>query len=103
VVGVPLDDVQALSIRRGLMIIGAITLVFTVLFLILNQLVQRLVLKPITQITTVAKAVSRGDVSREMPVSGVDNEIEDLSIAFELLRRSLVSAIKRMRRKNKSE
>jgi HAMP domain-containing protein len=101
VVGVPLEDVQSLSVQRGLMIIGSITLLFAMLFLILNTLVRRLMLKPIISITTIAKAVSRGDVGREMPMRNRNDEIEDLAIAFELLRRSLVAAIKRMRRKPK--
>jgi HAMP domain-containing protein len=99
VVGVPLEDVQTLSISRGLVFIGAVTLLFTIIFLVVNQLVRTQMLKPIMEITTVAKAVSRGDVSREMPVRKRNDEIADLAIAFELLRRSLVSAIKRMRRK----
>jgi HAMP domain-containing protein len=101
IVGVPLEDVQSLSVRRGLMVIGAITILFTIIFLILNILVRHQMLKPIIEITTVAKAVSRGDVGREMPVRSRNDEISDLSIAFELIRRSLVAAIKRMRRKGK--
>jgi HAMP domain-containing protein len=99
VVGVPLEDVQSLSIRRGLAFIGAVTVLFTVIFFVLNQIVRSQMVKPIMEITTVAKAVSRGDVSREMPVRTRNDEIADLAISFELLRRSLVSAIKRMRRK----
>jgi HAMP domain-containing protein len=99
VVGVPLEDVQSLSIRRGVVFIGAVTVLFTIIFFVLNQLVRSQMLKPIMEITTVAKAVSRGDVTREMPVRTRNDEIADLAIALELLRRSLVSAIKRMRRK----
>lgn len=98
-VGVPLEDVQSLSIRRGLMVIGAITILFAFIFFILNQLVRRLMLQPIMDITTVAKAVSRGDVGREMPVVNRNDEIADLAMAFELMRRSLVAAIKRMKKR----
>lgn len=100
VVGVPLEDVQSLTIRRSLMVVGAITLLFTILFLVINLLVRRLILEPITEITTVAKAVSHGDISREVNVRDRNDEIADLAKAFELMRRSLVAAMKRMKRKN---
>lgn len=100
VVGVPLDDVQALTIKRSLIVIGGITILFTILFVIINQLVRRLILEPIADITTVAKAVSHGDISREVMVRERNDEISELAIAFELMRRSLVSAMKRMKRKS---
>lgn len=100
VVGVPLEDVQSLTIKRSLMVIGAITLLFTVLFLVVNLLVRRLILVPIMEITTVAKAVSRGDINREVNVQDRKDEIADLANAFELMRRSLVAAMKRMKRKS---
>lgn len=99
-VGVPLDDVQALTISRSLVVIGGITVLFTILFIIVNQLVRRLILEPIVEITTVAKAVSHGDISREVIVQKRNDEISDLAIAFELMRRSLVTAMKRMKRKS---
>jgi HAMP domain-containing protein len=99
VVGVPLEDVQYLTILRSLMVIGAITLLFTILFLVINLLVRRLILEPIMEITTVATAVSHGDISREVNVTDRKDEIADLANAFELMRRSLVTAMKRMRRK----
>ncbi|MES9992780.1 MAG: DUF3365 domain-containing protein [Candidatus Thiodiazotropha sp.] len=98
VVGVPLEDVQALTIKRSLIVIGAITLLFAVLFIVVNRLVRRLILEPITEITTVAKAVSHGDLRREVHVRDRKDEIGDLAIAFELMRRSLVTAMKRMKR-----
>jgi methyl-accepting chemotaxis protein len=100
VVGVPLEDVQSLTIQRSLIVIAAITLLFTVLFFVVNRLVRRLILEPITEITTVVTAVSRGDISREVHVQDRKDEIADLASAFELMRRSLVAAMKRMKRKS---
>jgi HAMP domain-containing protein len=99
-VGVPLEDVQSLTIRYSLIVIVAITLLFSILFLVVNLLVKRLILEPITQITTVAVAVSHGDVSREVTVQERNDEIDELANAFELMRRSLVAAMKRMKRKS---
>jgi methyl-accepting chemotaxis protein len=99
VVGVPLDDVQTLTLSRSLMILGGITALFTILFIVVNLLVRRLILEPIVDITTVAKAVSHGDISREVIVRHRNDEISDLANAFELMRRSLVTAMKRIKRK----
>jgi HAMP domain-containing protein len=98
VVGVPLEDVQSLAIRRSLVVIGAITLLFTILFLVVNLLVRRLILEPIMEISAVATAVSHGDIKREMRVQDRKDEISELANAFELMRRSLVAAMKRMKR-----
>ncbi|MCU7873384.1 MAG: DUF3365 domain-containing protein [Candidatus Thiodiazotropha sp. (ex Lucinoma borealis)] len=98
VVGVPLEDVQSLTIRHSLMVIGGITLLFTILFVVVNLLVRRLILEPIMEITTVAKAVSHGDVIREVNMKDRKDEIADLANAFELMRRSLVAAMKRIKR-----
>ncbi|MCU7929207.1 MAG: DUF3365 domain-containing protein [Candidatus Thiodiazotropha sp. (ex Codakia rugifera)] len=98
VVGVPLEDVQSLTIRHSLMVIGGITFLFTILFVVVNLLVRRLILEPIMEITTVAKAVSHGDVIREVNVKDRKDEIADLANAFELMRRSLVAAMKRIKR-----
>jgi methyl-accepting chemotaxis protein len=99
VVGVPLGDVQSLTINRSLIVIGGITVLFAILFLLVNILVRRLILQPITEITTVAIAVSRGDISREVEVEDRKDEIADLANAFELMRRSLITAMKRLKRK----
>jgi HAMP domain-containing protein len=99
-VGVPLEDVQSLTIRRSLIVIGAITFLFAILFYVVNRLVRRLIIVPINEITTVATAVSQGDISREVVVKDRNDEISDLANAFELMRRSLVAAMKRMKRKS---
>jgi HAMP domain-containing protein len=99
VVGVPLEGVQSLTIKRSFVTIGVITLFFTLLYFVLNKLVKRLVLKPVSEITTVAVAVSHGDISREVVVKDRTDEIAKLANSFELMRRSLVAAMKRMKRK----
>ncbi|MDJ0805529.1 MAG: DUF3365 domain-containing protein [Gammaproteobacteria bacterium] len=100
VVGVPLEDVQSLTLQRSLLVIGGITLLFALLFIVVNMLVKRLILIPIGDITELAKAVSQGDITREVVVYRRNDEIADLANAFELMRRSLLTAMKRMRRKS---
>ncbi len=98
-VGVPLADVQALATERSLIVIGAITALFALLFIVVNLLVKRLILQPIMEITEVATAVSKGDIKREIIIDERNDEIADLAHAFEMMRRSLITAMKRMRRK----
>jgi HAMP domain-containing protein len=47
----------------------------------------------------VAKAVSKGDINREINVEKRGDEIAELAHAFELMRRSLLTAMKRIKRK----
>jgi nitrogen fixation/metabolism regulation signal transduction histidine kinase len=97
-VGVPLADVENLTMQRSLFVIGAITLIFALLFVIVNLLVRRLILVPVVEITEVAKAVSKGDIHRAITVDKHNDEIAELTNAFELMRRSLLTAMKRMKR-----
>ena len=100
VVGVPLEDIQTLTLNRSLLVIGGITLIYALLFLVVNLLVKRLILVPIENITELAKAVSKGEIDREVVVHRRNDEIADLANAFELMRRSLVTAMRHIRRKS---
>jgi HAMP domain-containing protein len=99
-VGVPLADVQALAIERSLIVAFGLTLLFGVLFLVVNLLVRRLILNPIAEITEAAKAVSGGDINRAVESARRTDEIGDLATSFELMRRSLLSAMKRMQKRS---
>lgn len=69
------------------------------LFMIVNILVRHLILTPIVEITRVAKEVSGGDLYQAIEVTDRNDEIGDLGKSFELMRRSLVTAMKRMQKK----
>ncbi len=99
IVGVPLEDVQARAVQRGIVVLGVLTLLFTLLFVTVNLLVRRLILAPIIDMTDMAIAVSQGDINRVMTTGKRQDEIGDLSQAFELMRRSLLAAMKRMRKR----
>lgn len=98
IVGVPLDDIQKLTFERSAYMIGALTILFALLFMIINSLVRRLILTPIVEMTDVAKAVSGGDLYRVVDETSRNDEIGELSKAFELMRRSLVTAMKRLKK-----
>ncbi|MGD8310400.1 MAG: DUF3365 domain-containing protein [Chromatiales bacterium] len=99
-VGVPLQDVQSIALERSLVVIGGLTVLFAILFVVVNLLVRRLILNPIAEITSVAKAVSGGDVNRVVASGERTDEIGELASSFELMRRSLVTAMKRMQKRS---
>lgn len=88
-VGVPLADVNTLVMQRGLVAIGVITVIFSLIFLIINSLVKRSILSPITTITEAAIVLSKGDLEHEINIKQDGSEIGELAHSFELLRRSL--------------
>jgi methyl-accepting chemotaxis protein len=88
-VGVPLADVNTLVMQRGLVVVGIITVIFSLIFIIINALVKKTILSPITSITEAAIVLSKGDLDREINIKQDGSEIGELANSFELLRRSL--------------
>ena len=58
-------------------------------FIIINALVKKTILSPITSITEAAIVLSKGDLDREINIKQDGSEIGELANSFELLRRSL--------------
>jgi HAMP domain-containing protein len=98
VVGVPLADVNAIATQRSLVVIGLLTGLFAIIFIMVNILVRRYLLTDIFQITRMAQAVSQGDINRSVALDRND-EIGELAHSFELMRRSLVAAMRRLQKK----
>ncbi len=98
VVGVPLGDVNSIVLKRGLIIISVLTLLFGSVLLTVNRLVRRIIIQPVLEITSIASDVSRGKLDQSFS-SSKDNEIGDLAQSFELMRRSLLMAMKRLKDK----
>jgi methyl-accepting chemotaxis protein len=96
-VGVPLGNVNQTIFNRSLLATTLLTVFFSILFLSVNQLVQRLILNPLTQITQAACEVSQGNLEQNVDLKRQD-EIGDLANAFELMRRSLITATNRLRK-----
>jgi HAMP domain-containing protein len=92
-VGVPMADVNALVMQRGLVAVGIITVIFGIIFMIINALVKSSILAPITNITEAAIMLSKGDLEHEINIKQDGSEIGELAHSFELLRRSLKWAI----------
>jgi methyl-accepting chemotaxis protein len=70
-------------------VVGIITVIFSLIFIIINALVKKTILSPITSITEAAIVLSKGDLEREINIKQDGSEIGELANSFELLRRSL--------------
>lgn len=94
VVSVPLSVALNRANRSLLAFVGALTVVFVVMLVVLNVLLHFFILKPMQQITALARDVSAGKTDvPEYPVKGRD-EIASLGRSFNLMHRSLQNAIR---------
>ncbi|MCP4487659.1 MAG: DUF3365 domain-containing protein [Gammaproteobacteria bacterium] len=96
VVGVPMTNVNNLVMVRGMWIVGVLTVLFAIIFLSINSLVNRSIIVPLLSISEAAKLVSRGKITESITTDR-DDEIGDLVYSFELMRRSLVGIVKKLR------
>lgn len=76
---------------------GSLIGVFIVLFLVLNWLLQRLVVKPVREVANAARRVSQGDMSLAEFSEDRKDEIGTLQKSFNRMRRSLVKAMGMLR------
>jgi HAMP domain-containing protein len=72
---------------------GSLVAVFVALFLVLNWLLQRLVVKPVRDVAAAARRVSQGDLSLAEFSEERADEIGTLQKSFNRMRRSLVKAM----------
>ncbi len=96
VVGVPMANLNELVLSRSLVIFIILTILFGLLFLFINIMVKHSIISPLLAITEAAKSVSRGNISNSISMDRND-EIGDLAYSFELMRRSLIAIVKKMR------
>lgn len=76
----------------------SMTVIFFILFLVINITLRKLVLKPVRRITRLAEEVSKGNLrDAELKVTGKD-EIADMSRAFNRMRRSVIKIVQMMRK-----
>lgn len=75
-------------------LIGAMSAIFAIVMVLLNVLLSRLVIAPVTQMSKIAEAVSMGDNSQPEYTSQSADEIGSLSRSFNRMRRSLDNAMK---------
>ena len=94
IVSVPMTLALTRAHQSLLAFIGALSAVFIVMLVILNVLMHFFILRPIQQITGLARDVSSGKADvPEYPVKGSD-EIASLGRSFNLMHRSLQNAMR---------
>jgi HAMP domain-containing protein len=77
-----------------LVFVGLLAAVFLLVFLVLNWMLSRLIVNPITRMANDADKVSTGDFNvEEFPEAG-DTEVGRLGLSFNRMRRSLEQAMR---------
>jgi protein-histidine pros-kinase len=94
IISAPMDVAQESILLRLGLFVGICSAIFLLLLILLNVLLHRYVINPVTRMAKTAEAVSMGNTSvPEFEYPGAD-EIASLSRSFNRMRRSLDSAIK---------
>jgi protein-histidine pros-kinase len=94
IISVPMTAADSTFWRNLRLFVGVSSVIFLILLVLVNVLLNRYVIRPVTRMAKTAEAVSLGDSSvAEFEQSGSD-EIASLSRSFNRMRRSLDSALK---------
>jgi HAMP domain-containing protein/type II secretory pathway pseudopilin PulG len=91
---VPLEATEKQIWRNMLTMLGSMTAIFGSLLGLLNILLSRLVIGPVTEISRIAERVSMGEADVPEYTHHGSHEIESLAQSFTRMRRSLDSAMK---------
>ena len=98
VVGVPLADINSLVLKRSIGVVITLSVLFALVLVLVNLLVRRSIINPLTSITAHAYDVSHGNFDAVFDKENLrDDEIGELAISFELMRRSMLLAAKRLK------
>jgi HAMP domain-containing protein len=93
IVSVPMNLPIRNANRAFVTFMSSLTVVFAVLFVVLNMMLTALIVQPITQLSEAADQISKGKLNiAELPAGGKD-EVSQLGQAFNRMRRSLEKAI----------
>ena len=91
---VPLSTSQQQIKDNLIILVGSVGGIYLVLLVLLNFVLGRLVIGPVTKMSSIAEAVSMGDASPPEFTSESADEIGTLSRSFNRMRRSLDNALK---------
>ena len=98
VVGVPLADLNTLVLQRSMVVVVTLSVLFALVLTLVNLLVRGSIINPLTAITAHANEVSRGNFNAVLDKDSLrDDEIGELAISFDLMRRSMLLAVKRLK------
>jgi HAMP domain-containing protein len=93
IVSVPMDPPVHNANRAFVTFMGSLTVVFAVLFVILNIMLTLLIVEPITQLAHTAEYISKGRLDAPEFANTGRDEVSLLGQAFNRMRRSLERAI----------
>lgn len=91
---VPLELAQKQTWQNLQLVIGVMSLIFFILMILLNALLSRMVISPVSRMARIAERVSMGEVDQPEYVHPGSDEIASLSQSFNRMRRSLDNAMK---------
>ena len=95
---VPYTLPAQLAQKTFISFIVSMAIIFVLLFMAINITLRKLVLKPVRRLTHLADEVSKGNLREaEIKVTGND-EIADMSRAFNRMRRSVIKIVQMMRK-----
>lgn len=94
IVSVPMALADKRAIDLVLVILASIGAAFAVVIILVNIMLSRIVLKPVSVMSGISEQVSMGDFSAPEYVKKGGDEISSLSASFNRMRRSLASAMK---------
>jgi protein-histidine pros-kinase len=95
---VPLGTAQQQIWHNLTILVSSVGGIYLVVLVLLNIVLGRLVISPVTQMSEIAQAVSMGDTSLPEFTSQSADEIGTLSRSFNRMRRSLDNALKMLER-----
>ena len=98
-VGVPLDNINAIAVKRTLYALLSLAVVFGILYIYINTIVRRSIITPIREIADKAQKISHGDLGDALDTDR-DDEIGELANSFEMMRRSFISLVRRIKANN---
>lgn len=96
-VAVPLANVNRLALERSGYVVGVLTVIFGLMFIVINVLVRRSLINPVLELRDTVQAVTKGHIEHEVEIKR-DDEIGQLAREVELLRRSFATAMKRLKK-----
>jgi methyl-accepting chemotaxis protein len=102
IVYVPAENVLKSANNSFMIIIGLVGIIFTVIIILINQLLRIIVLKRIGRIAAVAEQVSIGDLNANFDKQSKD-EIGELAEAFNRMKYSLEIALSMLNNKSNSK
>jgi len=94
IVSVPMALADKRALNLVMVILASIGVAFAVVIALVNIMLSRIVLKPVSVMSDISEQVSMGDFSAPEYVKKGKDEISSLSASFNRMRRSLASAMK---------